>query len=305
MGHLLEAIKKLEQKRGAARPEPVHRPLAKHAAKTWRIDETHRRGPVGTFEPHFAAAPDHAATAPNADEIQRADANPPAPDNVPTPLIAAVPEAGLADTGSGQCAADVVWQFAVPAIPSDYHNLAARLVGEVDRSLRPQSVLLTAVSRAACDAVSIAVLAQAMSSQGSVLWIDTRKARPTADAAGPMEGQDPGWHELRAGKATWEEIIVPTNLPGVSFVGCGHHRLGHEKLEFGRQLFVPLRLRFSVVLIHGGLADDAATIAPLCDVIGLVTVIGKTTRSEVDWAIQTLAAVGGRPLMIAVEPHRA
>ncbi len=66
----------------------------------------------------------------------------------------------------------------------------------------------------------------------------------------------PGWHELRTGQATWDEIITPTSLTGISFVGCGEWAPEGSGPEFDQQLFEPLRSAFSFVLIDGDLAEE-------------------------------------------------
>jgi hypothetical protein len=306
MGHLLEAIKKLEQQRAAVRPKPDRRTPAEPAAKIWRIDAPHAVSPAHrNAEPHQAGSSDRGTAARKGDEIERVDVAQALPDPELAHPIAAAPDAGPTAGGGERAAAKVGWQFATPAIPSDYYDLAARLVKPVSGSEGPQTVLLTAVSNAALDAVSLAALAVILSAQGNVLWVDTRNIRPAADAVGPAAGQYAGWHELRAGKVTWDEIVAPTNLAGVSFVGCGDRPLRTDVVAFGRHFFEPLRSTFSFVLIGGGLAEESAYFAPVCGAIGLVTAIGNATRSQIGCALRTLDAAGGcEPLMIAVEPHR-
>ncbi|HEX4147292.1 MAG TPA: hypothetical protein VHY91_27590 [Pirellulales bacterium] len=306
MGHLLEAIKKLEQKRAAVRPEPVRAiPASAPSTMIWRIDAPHRAGSADRmFAPHFTGPPNPAATARSADEVPWAEAIDSLPEVTPATAIADEPKAEVVADDSGVSVANEGWRFAAPDVTRDYHNLAARLIGQLDRSREPQTLLLTAVSHAALDALSPAALAAVLSSKGNVLWIDTQRPQPTPDAIGPAEATRSGWHDLRAGKVTWEEIIAPTSLPDVSFVGCGNRLPMAEGQEIGRHLFDPLRSRFSVVLIAGGLVDEAATIARYCGAIGLAVAVGKVTRGEVDRALQTLAAAGcDRPLIIAIEPR--
>jgi hypothetical protein len=299
MGHLLAAIQKLEQKRSALRPKPVRRaPAPGHAAKIWRFDEPHRAA-----EHLHAGAADQAVTARKTDEIQPPDATQLPPESPPAPTIAVTP-GGQSASGNEPSAAKLGWRFAAPAVPADYYNLAARLMGQVGGSQRPHAFLLSAVSSAAFDAVSRAALAVVLSAQGNVLWIDTQNIRPTPDAIGSVasEGQNPGWHELRSRTVTWEETVAPTSLAGVSFVGCGQRPVGPDRHQIARDLFEPLRSKFSIVLIGGGLVEESAWLAPHCAAIGLAAAIGQTTRSEVGCALRTLGAAGGsRPLMIAVE----
>ena len=203
----------------------------------------------------------------------------------------------------GMPAAGVRWQFTPPEIPGDYYGLAARLVERAESS-EPRSLLLTAVSRAAFEAVSLAALAAVLSNRGNVLWVDTQHTRPSRDALGlpDMGGSSRGWQELRAGKVAWTEIISPTNLPGVSFVGCGERMPAAGRDGFDRQLFEPLRSAFSTVLIGGGLLEDTASLVPFCGAIGLITAIGQTTHGQVETALRALGAAGcGSPLIIAVE----
>jgi hypothetical protein len=319
MGHLVEAFKKLDQKRAAERPKPARRsdaaqraairpkpvrrtPAAVHAAKVWRIDDPHRiaaaHRPAG---PLPADTADAAVNARQSDEVRSAAETPEAQALAkPSP-----PEVQLPTGGGGRSAAEVGWRFSAPAVPDAYYHLAASLVAQARGTARPHTVLLTAVSSPGLDTVSLAALSALLSAQGNILWVDTRNVRPTSNAVGPPHVKVPGWHELLARQATWEEIIAPTNLPGVSFVGCGDRSLETPGSELRDNLFEPLRSAFSFVLIDGGLVEESVAMASECGVTGLVVPLGHARRSQVDRALRMLGLSHSIPLVIAVEPYRA
>jgi Mrp family chromosome partitioning ATPase len=335
MGHLLEAIKKLEQRRVPEEPKPIGRSRSKTPrGKIQRVDKAHpiaalpragrRRSTkaknVADLAP--ASAPELAPAtrpieplatiAPAQAEITPAEASVieaevlawttvsalvsatdayESPEVIETPLSTATmpPELlplPLFDSPQAMLASPLaitptrIWEISPPSNVDDYRVLAAYLFGQAGGTQRRKSLLLTAVSTAAIEAVSLPALAVALSTQGDVLWIDTQRPLPTLEAVASSSGNPPGWSELADGQATWEQAIVPTSLSGVSFTGSGTQSLavGQEIPAGGLLERVPAG--FSFVLVDGGLVDGSAELAASCESVALVVVIGHDQRGQ-------------------------
>ncbi len=219
MGHLVEAFKKLDQKRaGSAPSQPVaptrsseppcgpsrfvglRRP--KHAAKSLahrrasplvaahHVSSHHRRR-ASTDSSRGTRAAGKPKKSSRPTPIRRARRPP--HDLVNRPIAPAPPESQASgDVTTGESAAEsLVGEFPAPRVPTRSYYQPGGTAWRRRRTgaQRPHSVLLAAVSSAAARRrLGLAALAAVLSSQGNVLWIDTRNVRPTPAAVGPVAG---------------------------------------------------------------------------------------------------------------------
>ena len=136
-------------------------------------------------------------------------------------------------------------------------------------------------------------LAIALSHHGNVLVVDSGKTLEGLDL--PVGDNRRGFSELLAGRATWREVIMQTNLPRVSLVTSGESQSpdgGHEGCS--NQIFSALATLFSFVLIGGREVNDITTrwVAANCHATYFVVELGHDGSNELELAVGRLNAAG-------------
>lgn len=160
------------------------------------------------------------------------------------------------------------------------------------------AVLLVAGARAEEGRTSVAAnLATAIANAGkSVILADADLRHPSlSDGFGVRER--PGMAELLAGRASLDEVAVPTDMPGLRLVSAGRVRPYADTFEVTRlrQALAAMRATADVVVVDSPPAltvSDAITLASVSDLVVVVADVRRTRRGDVHAAGQQIRAAG-------------
>jgi hypothetical protein len=182
-----------------------------------------------------------------------------------------------------------------PRVAEHYLETAGR-IGE-QLSANYCNVLLLATLDHACESCfSITQLAQAfvVQSPGRLLLVDgdlrMGKLTKTVIPSGL------GIIEVMLGIAQWRDVIHPTTVAGVDFVGAGHAQVPTlDRPDFG---WAALRPSYRIVLIGMAPCDEPETrwLAARCDGVYLVLSRPHSKRQTAIVAVNALRACGANPL---------
>lgn len=160
------------------------------------------------------------------------------------------------------------------------------------------AVLLVAGARANEGRTSIAInLATAIANAGkTVILVDADLRHPSL-SEGFGVGERPGMAELLAGRASLEEVAVPTDVPGLRLVSAGRARpsadaVGATRL---RRALAGMRAAADVVIVDSPpvlTVSDTITLASVSDLVAVVADLRRTCRRDVRAAGQQIRAAG-------------
>jgi Mrp family chromosome partitioning ATPase len=173
-----------------------------------------------------------------------------------------------------------------------YCELAENIARDLKSARRPRSLLVTALRETALANFSILDLAVALSSHGKVLVIDLGNTLPIAREEGRQ-----GFRELLAGRATWREVVAPTNMPRIAIVASGgalETAPGTEACS--KHLFSALAPMHQFVLVGGSQSDEEATcwIASACRATYFLVELGIDDAGHVEKAVRRLRSAGAK-----------
>jgi Mrp family chromosome partitioning ATPase len=114
---------------------------------------------------------------------------------------------------------------------------------------------------------------------------------------GFQAGERPGLAELLAGRASLEEVAVPTDVPGLRLVSAGRARPSAGTFEVTRlsRALAGIRAAADVVVVDSPpvmTVSDAITLASLSDLVVVVADLQRTCRADVRAAAQQIRAAG-------------
>jgi len=193
-----------------------------------------------------------------------------------------------------------------PASPAAeaYRYLRARVRPLLSSSAKDGgSVLLVAGARAGEGRTSVAInLATAIANADeSVIVVDADLRNPSL-SEGFQAGERPGLAELLAGRASLEEVAVPTDVPGLRLVSAGRARPFAGTFEVMRlsRALAGIRAAADVVVVDSPpvlTVSDAITLASLSDLVVVVADLRRTCRADVRAAAQQIRASGPRAIV--------
>ena len=177
-----------------------------------------------------------------------------------------------------------------------YRHLRARLepmMAVADR----RTVLLVASGGIREGRTSVAAnLATALAHAGrTVVLVDADLRRPALSTLF-QTGTRPGLTDLLAGRASVEEVAVPTDVPGLKLVTVGKLTGASADLFEGSVLtrtFAQMRTQAEVVVVDSAptrALSDAVTLARVSDITILVADLRRTHRGDASAAVQDLRA---------------
>lgn len=161
------------------------------------------------------------------------------------------------------------------------------------------AVLLVAGARAQEGRTSVATnLATAIANGGrAVVLVDADLCHPSL-SEGFGVGERPGMAELLAGRASLEEVAVPTDRPGLRLVSAGRARRPYadmfEVTRLSRAL-ARMRATADVVVVDSPpvlTVSDAITLAGVSDLVMVVADLRRTCRGDVRAAAAQIRAAG-------------
>jgi polysaccharide biosynthesis transport protein len=188
-----------------------------------------------------------------------------------------------------------------PASPAAeaYRYLRARVRPLLSSSAKDGGpVLLVAGAHAGEGRTSVAInLATAIASaEESVIVVDADLRNPSL-SEGFQAGERPGLAELLAGRASLEEVAVPTDVPGLRLVSAGRARPSAGTFEVTRlsRALAGITAAADVVVVDSPpvlTVSDAITLASLSDLVVVVADLQRTRRADVRAAAQQIRAAG-------------
>lgn len=167
-----------------------------------------------------------------------------------------------------------------------------------DRPLRSLAVT-SAMPKDGKTTIAISVAIILAQSGRRVLLIDTDMRKPRLHRAFKIPS-GPGVTTVLAGEASIDEVVRPTDIPGVSLVQCGPLPPNPSELLHTRrfaEVVEETRSKFDSVIFDSpplGAVTDPAIIATQVDGTILVVRSGTTTRNGVDAALRQLHSVSAR-----------
>jgi capsular exopolysaccharide synthesis family protein len=168
------------------------------------------------------------------------------------------------------------------------------------------AVLLVAGARAQEGRTSVAInLATAIANAGkAVILVDADLRHPSLSERFQVDGR-PGMAELLAGRASPEEVAVPTDVPGLRLVSAGRVRPSAD--TFGvtrlRRALAGMRATADVVIVDSPpvlTVSDAITLASVSDLVAVVADLRRTCRGDVRAAGQQIRAAGPQTIVVGV-----
>jgi capsular exopolysaccharide synthesis family protein len=215
------------------------------------------------------------------------------------PVVAAVPRVRR---GAG----DPAFVFSdAPQSPAAeaYRYLRARLNPLIAATSGDGAVVLVVGARAREGRTSVAInLATALAHAGdSVILVDADLRHPSL-SEGLGAGERYGLTDLLGGRASLEEVIVPTDVPRLRLVSAGRARQPADLLDEKRlsRAFDCLRAATDVVVVDSApvlAASDAIALAGVSDLVIVVADVIRTRRGDVRAAGQQIEAAGPQTIV--------
>jgi polysaccharide biosynthesis transport protein len=160
------------------------------------------------------------------------------------------------------------------------------------------AVCLVAGARAREGRTSVAInLATAIAhADETVILVDADLRHPSL-SAGFQASERAGLAELLAGRASLEEVAVPTDVPGLRLIGAGKVPPSAETFEVTRlsRALADIRGAADVVIVDSPpvlTVSDAITLAGVSDLAMVVADLRRTCRGDVRAAGQQIRAAG-------------
>jgi succinoglycan biosynthesis transport protein ExoP len=177
-----------------------------------------------------------------------------------------------------------------------YRHLRVRLEPLMSVSERGTVVLVTSGNVREGRTSVAANLATALAHSGTtVTLVDADLRRPSLSTVFGV-GARPGLTDLLTGRATIEEVAVPTDVPGLRLVTVGGLTDGAADILEGALLtraFVRMRAQSQVIVVDSAptrALSDAITLARVSDIAVIVADTRRTHRADVRAAVQDLRA---------------
>jgi capsular exopolysaccharide synthesis family protein len=193
-----------------------------------------------------------------------------------------------------------------PASPAAeaYRYLRARVGPLLGTSPRDGgAVLLVAGARAHEGRTSVASnLATAIASAGKAVILVDGDLRHPSLSEGFQAGERPGMAELLAGRASLEEVAVPTDVPGLRLVSAGRAHPAADMFGVTRlsRALAGMRAAADVVVVDSPpvlAVSDAITLASVSDLVIVVADLRRTCRGDVRAAGQQIRAAGQQAIV--------
>jgi len=188
------------------------------------------------------------------------------------------------------------------AAAESYRYLRAHLAPLIADTPGGGAVLLVAGARPREGRTSTAAnLAAALAHAGdTVLLVDADLRNPALDRLFET-GERPGLTDLLAGRASLEEVAVPTDVPGLRLVTAGTAPTGADSLDPARlnRAVARMRATANVIVIDSApvlAVSDAVTLARASDLVLLVADVRRTGRQQAAAAAQQVR--GAEPQII-------
>lgn len=185
-----------------------------------------------------------------------------------------------------------------------YRHLRVRLEPIIASASDQSAALLVASGGAGEGRTSVAAnLAAALAHAGrTVLLVDADLRRPFLSTVFNT-GERAGLTELLAGRASIEEVAIPTGVPGLRLVTVG--RLTDRSADmFGtdhlKRAFARMRTRAEIVVVDSapmGAISDAITLARMCDITVVVADLRRTHRADAVATVQDLRTAEPRAIV--------
>jgi polysaccharide biosynthesis transport protein len=179
-----------------------------------------------------------------------------------------------------------------------YRYLRAHLEPLIADTPGGVAVLLVTGARPREGRTSVAAnLAAALAHAGdTVLLVDADLRNPALDRLFET-GERPGLTDLLAGRASLEEVAVPTDVPGLRLVTAGIAPAGADALEPVRLSRAAARMRTiaNVIVIDSApvlAVSDAVTLARVSDMVLMVADVRRTGRHQATAAAQQIQTAG-------------
>ena len=146
-------------------------------------------------------------------------------------------------------------------------------------------------------------LATALAHAGAtVILVDADLRRPSLHTVFAT-GERPGLADLLAGRASIEEVAIPTDVPGLKLVTVGELTIRSADLfevEWLTKAFAKMRARAEVVVVDSApirAISDAITLARVSDIAVVVANLRRTHRADARAAVQELRAANPQAIV--------
>jgi polysaccharide biosynthesis transport protein len=118
-------------------------------------------------------------------------------------------------------------------------------------------------------------------------------------------GERPGFTDLLAGRASLEEVAVPTDVPGLRLMTAGMAASSADTFEVARlsRAFARMRATADVIIVDSApvlQVSDAVTLARISDLVVLVADVRRTDRGDAAAAAQQIRGVQPHATIIGV-----
>ena len=187
-----------------------------------------------------------------------------------------------------------IWNLPLIDPAPDYLDLALRLAREAGIFDGQAPILLTAVGSGSKHEFNVLELAVALGGTGGdVLCIDLQRSIPHGVPTGP-DPQD-GLNQVLSNRATWSDVIRPTTLPGISFVGVGRPEPAASswQAQAGR-IWQQLPGKWRQVLVYSEMPSQpiAHAMAAVCRSTYLIVELTQDRTGAVSSALSALRSAG-------------
>ena len=146
-------------------------------------------------------------------------------------------------------------------------------------------------------------LATALAHAGAtVILVDADLRRPSLHTVFAT-GERPGLADLLAGRASIEEVAIPTDVPGLKLITVGELTSRSADLfevEWLTKAFAKMRARAEVVVVDSApirAISDAITLARISDIAVVVANLRRTHRADARAAVQELRAANPQAIV--------
>jgi capsular exopolysaccharide synthesis family protein len=185
-----------------------------------------------------------------------------------------------------------------------YRHLRVRLEPLIGTASDGAAVLLVTSWGIREGRTSVAAnLAAALAHAGvTVILVDADLRRPSQSTVFET-GERPGLADLLAGRASVEEVAVPTEVPGLKLVTVGKLTLRSAdmfEVKWLNRAFAKLKARAEVIVVDSApisALSDAIPLAQVSDIAVLVAKLGRTRRADVSAAAGELKAAEPRVIV--------
>src|SRR6266567_3116575 len=185
-----------------------------------------------------------------------------------------------------------------------YRHLRVRLEPLITLASDRAAVLLVTSGGAREGRTSVAAnLAAALAhAGGTVILVDADLRHPSLSTIFDT-GERPGLTDLLTGRASIEEVAVPTDVPGLRLVTVGRvTERSADMFEIDRltRIFARMKARAEVIVVDSAptrTISDAITLARLSDITVVVADLRRTHRADVSAAVQDLRAAEPRAIV--------